>query len=102
MPEMSAMAWAASGMESISHWIRTTALTMVSLDRSRSLQRHGHAHPAADAQRGQPQRVPLLAHLVGAREHDPGPGHPDGVPDGDGAVVGVQPVLVELQLPIAG
>src|SRR6266542_6466061 len=99
MPSMSAMAWAASGIESISHWIRTTALT---IGRSGSLQDHGHTHAAADAQRGQSQRVPFLAHLVRAGEHDPGAGHPDGVSEGDGAAVGVQPVVVELQLPIAG
>src|SRR6266540_4814218 len=89
IPSMPAMAWAASGISSISHWISTTALTMeVSFrgaarripERSSSapLEDHCHSHAARDAQRGQPQRVALLAHLVSAGEHDPGAGHADG------------------------
>src|SRR6266542_3524823 len=105
MPSMSAMAWAASGISSISHWISTTALTMPRSYRVRgsaALQGHGHAHAAGDAQRSQSERIALLPHLVRAGEHDPGSGHPDGVSQGDGAAVRVQPVVVELELAVAG
>src|SRR5881628_32909 len=99
---MSAMAWAASGIASISHWMRTTALTMTVGSYSLGpFQGDGHPHAPADAQRGQPQRVALLPHLVRARQNDPCPGHPDGMPQRDGSAVRVQPVVVELQLAVA-
>src|SRR3954462_8501938 len=56
-PGMSAMAWAASGISSISHCTSTTALTIVrSLQFARvsgPLEHHGHAHATADAQRAE-------------------------------------------------
>src|SRR5436190_2230596 len=99
---MSAMAWAASGISSISHWIRTTALTMTAGSYPLGpFEGDGHAHAPRDAEGGEPQGIALLAHLVRTRQYDPGPGHPDRMPQGDGAAVRIQPVVVELELPVA-
>src|SRR5256885_14528822 len=97
-PSMSAIAWAASGMLSISHPISTTALTI----RSGPLQDNGHAHAARDTERGESQRRVALAQLVGARQDDARPRHADGVTESDRAAVHVQLLVVELQLTVAG
>src|SRR2546430_15955371 len=95
---MPAMAWAASGISSISHWTRTTAVTT----RLDPLEDHCHAHAPGDAEGGEGEGGIAVAELVGGREHDPGAGHADGVAERDGAALGVQLVVVELELAVAG
>src|SRR5215207_1172213 len=100
-PSMSAIAWAASGISSISHWIRTTAWTLTE-DPLDAFEDDGQPLAAGDAERCQAEREPAFAELVGQREEHPSAAHADGVPDRDPAALRVQPVALELQLPLAG
>src|SRR5262249_36258169 len=103
-PGMSAMAWAASGISSISHCTSTTALTICPFpwsEPSGPSDPHGHAPPAADAQRAQREGEVAFAELVGGRQHDARPGHPDRVAERDAAALRVQLVVVELELALA-
>src|SRR5437588_5560634 len=98
---MPAMAWAASGISSISHWTRTTAVTTSSrTPHVRSLQDDGHAHAAGDAERGQREVEIPFPELVRGGQDDAGARHPDRVAEGDGAAFRIEPVVVELQLAI--
>src|SRR6478752_5400371 len=63
---------------------------------------HGHAHPAADAHGFQPDRAVGAAQTVDQGAGDPGPAHPEGVPEGDGPAVHVQLVDVDAQVAVAG
>src|SRR5688572_14771983 len=94
-PGISAMAWAASGISSISHWIRATAWTVI---RSGPFEHDREALPAGDAQGGEAERRTSFAHLVGERQQDASPAHPDRMAQRDAAAQEVEPVPVELEL----
>src|SRR6185503_7857269 len=95
---MSAIAWAASEISSMSHWIRTTAWTVIS---SGPFEDDGEPLPAGDAERREAERGAAFPHLVCQRQQDPRAAHPDRMAEGDPASEEVQPVPVELQLAFA-
>src|SRR3972149_7391575 len=99
-PSISAIAFAASGISSISHWISTTAWT--DNVTSAPLQDDGEPLPARDAERSETERPAELPHLVAEAEDQAGPAHPDRVTERDPTAPDVQAVAVELELAPAG
>src|SRR6185295_14473565 len=69
---------------------------------SHGLEYGGHAHAAADAERGQAAIGLPPGHLVEQRDRDAGPRGADRMAQGDGATVDVQAVGVQVELPVAG
>src|SRR4051812_24849296 len=63
-----------------------------------------HALPHADAHRAERVLLRRRLELVGRGEQQPGAGHAERVPEGDGAAVGIEPGIpvVEAELPHAG
>src|ERR671919_806719 len=89
---------AASSISSISHWIKTTACTVIG---SGPFEDDGEPLPAGDAEGGQSEGESARPHLVREREQDPGAAHPDRMPERDAATEEVRAVAVELQLTLA-
>src|SRR5258708_38775462 len=63
--------------------------------------RQAHAHPAADAERGQAAARFSLQHFVEQRHRDAGPGAADGMAERNSATVDVESFAIEMQLAIA-
>src|SRR5580698_10130161 len=64
--------------------------TQSPIDHLEALDEHGHALPAANAHRLEPDRLVERLEIVQQRAHDPGAGHAVGVPERDRAAVRIQ------------
>src|SRR5829696_7371313 len=104
-PSSSAIAAAASGIASISHWIKTTAWTLTGASFgnvvSGAFEHDRETLAAADAQGREAERHAAMPHLVGEREDDPRAAHPDRMAERDAAAANVHAVAIELQLTLA-
>src|SRR6266487_1911616 len=98
---MSAITWAASGISSVSHCIKTTACTLMLEISSCSFEDDGKTLPARDAERGEPESLTPFAQLIGEAEDDARTAHADRMPDRDASALHVELVAVELQLSLA-